>query len=82
MSTTPRIQMRPLTWLLIAVAVVFVVIAVVYLVTAANQLPSFFPGHAPHATKHHTKHGLAALGLAVLALIGAWFTTAPARTPA
>lgn len=80
MSTTPRIQMRPLTWLLIAVAVVFVVIAVVYLVTAANALPSFFPGHAAHATKHHTKHGLAALAVAVVALIGAWFTTAPART--
>ena len=71
--------MRPLTWLLIAVAIVFVVIAVVYFVTAANQLPSFFPGHTAHATKHHTKHGLAALGVAVLALIGAWFTTAPAR---
>ena len=79
MPTESRIQMRPLTWLLIAVAIVFVVIAFVYFVTAANQLPSFFPGHAAHATKHHTKHGLAALGVAVLALIGAWFTTAPAR---
>ena len=82
MSTTPRIQMRPLTWLLIAVAVVFVVIAVVYLVTAANALPSFFPGHAAHVTKHHTKHGLAALAVAVVALIGAWFTTAPTRSTA
>jgi len=74
--------MRPLTWVLIAVAIVFFVIAVVYFVTAANQLPSFFPGHAAHATKHHTKHGLAALGVAVLAVIGAWFTTAPARANA
>lgn len=80
MSTQPRIQMRPLTWLLIAVAVVLVVIAIVYLVTPANQLPSVFPGHTAHATRHHTKHGLAALGVAVVALIGAWFTTAPART--
>jgi len=74
--------MRPLTWVLIAVAIVFFAIAVVYFVTAANQLPSFFPGHAAHATKHHTKHGLAALGVAVLAVIGAWFTTAPARANA
>jgi len=80
MSTQPRIQMRPLTWLLIAVAVVFVVLAIVYFVTPANQLPSVFPGHTAHASRHHTKHGLAALGVAVLALIGAWFTTAPART--
>jgi hypothetical protein len=80
MSTQPRIQMKPLTWLLIAVAVVFAVIAIVYFVTPANQLPSVFPGHAAHATRAHTKHGLAALGVAVLALIGAWFTTAPGRT--
>jgi len=82
MSTQPRIQMRPLTWLLIAVAVVFLVLALVYFVAAANQLPSFFPVHSAALTKHHTKHGLVMLGLAVLALIGAWFTTAPARTPA
>lgn len=71
--------MRPLAWLLIAVAVIFVVIAIVYLVTAANALPSFFPGHTANATKHHTKHGIAALAVAAVALIGAWFTTAPAR---
>jgi hypothetical protein len=52
----------------------------VYLVTPANQLPSVLPGHTAHATRKHTKHGLAALGVAVVALIGAWFTTAPART--
>jgi amino acid permease len=83
MSTAPaRIQMRPLTWLLIAIAIVFVVIAVVYFVTPANQLPGFFPGHTAHATRAHTKHGIAALGVAVVALIGAWFTTAPARATA
>jgi hypothetical protein len=81
-STAPRFQIKPLTWLLIVVALVFVVLAVVYFVTAANQLPSFLPGHDAHLTKHHTKHGLAMLGVAVLALIGAWFTTAPARTTA
>jgi hypothetical protein len=74
--------MRPLTWLLVAVAIVFAVMAVVYFVTPANQLPSFFPGHQAGLTKHHTKHGLAALGIAVVALIGAWFTTAPSRATA
>lgn len=80
MSTRPQIKMRPLTWLLIAVAVVFIVLAVVYFVTPASQLPSVLPGHDAHVTRHHTKHGLAMLGLAVVALVGAWFTTAPART--
>lgn len=79
MSTAPRIQMKPLTWLLIVVAIVLVVLAVVYFVTPANQLPSVLPGHTAHATRHHTKHGVAALGVAVVALIGAWFTTAPSR---
>jgi hypothetical protein len=81
-STAPRFQMRPLTWLLIAVAIVFVVLAVVYFATPANQLPSVFPGHQAGLTKHHTKHALAALGIAVVALIGAWFTTAPSRSTA
>ena len=80
MPTQSRIQMRPLTWLLIAVAVVFVAIAIVYFVTPANNLPSVFPGYSKAVTRHHTKHGLAMLGLAVVALVGAWFTTAPART--
>jgi cytochrome b561 len=78
--TSPRFQLRPLTWLLLAVAVVFVVLAAVYFVTAADQLPSVLPGHQAHVTRHHTKHGIAMLGLAVLALVGAWFSSAPART--
>jgi hypothetical protein len=68
-----------LTWLLLAVAVIFVVLAVVYFVTPADQLPSVLPGHDAHVTRHHTKHGIAMLGLAVLSCVGAWFTTAPAR---
>ena len=80
MSPAPRFQMKPLTWLLLAAAVVFVILAVVYFVTPANQLPSVLPGHTVHTTRHHTKHGIAMLGLAVLACIGAWFTTAPARS--
>jgi cytochrome b561 len=72
-----RIVMRPLTWLLLAVAVVLVVIAVVYFTRDAANLPGFFPGHQAGLTKTHTKHGLAALVLAVVALIGAWFSSAP-----
>ncbi len=80
MSTGTRFQMRPVTWLLVVVALLFVILAIVYFVTPANQLPSVLPGHDAHLTRHHSKHGLAMLGVAVLALVGAWFTTAPART--
>ena len=69
--------MRPLTWLLIGVGVLFLVLAAIYFTTQAQHLPAFFPGHEAGATKTHTKHGLVMLGLAVVAFIGAWFTTAP-----
>jgi hypothetical protein len=75
-----NIRVRPLTIVLIVLAGIFVVAGVVYFTRGASDLPSFFPGHAAHSTRHHVKHGIAMFGLAVLALIGAWFTTAPERT--
>ena len=72
-----RIQIRPLTIVLVIVAIAFVVAAAIYFTTEAKSLPSFFPGHDTTLTRTHTKHGIAMIGLAVLSLIGAWFTTAP-----
>jgi len=74
-------RIRPLTIVLILVAVALVVAGVVYFTQTAADLPSFFPGHAAHSTTHHIKHGMAMITLAVLALGGAWFTTAPDRAP-
>jgi hypothetical protein len=74
-------RVRPLTIALVLLAVALVAIGIVYFTTPAGSLPSFFPGHAAHSTTHHIKHGLAMLTLAVLALFGAWFTTAPDRAP-
>ena len=76
-SNGRSIRFRPLTALLLVVAVVFVVLGVVYMVTAADKLPAVLPGHEAHVTRHHVKHGIAMFGLAVLAVIGAWFTTSP-----
>jgi hypothetical protein len=75
-----KIRIRPLTVLLLLVAIALLVLAFIYFTTSASSLPSFFPGHAPHSAKHHVKHGAALTTLAVLALVGAWFTTAPAET--
>ena len=72
-----RIQIRPLTIALIVLAALFVVAGFVYFPTAAKSLPAFFPGHDAHLASKHTKHGIAMIGLAVLSLIGAWFTTTP-----
>ena len=80
MPDRPRIKFRPLTALCLAVAVLCVAVAVVYFTKTANGLPSFFPGHTTGSTRYHTKHGIAFLALGVLALIGAWFTTAPTES--
>ena len=68
-----------LTAVCLLVAVGCVAIAVVYFTKTADALPSYFPGHETGSSRHHTKHGIAFIGLAVLALIGAWFTTAPKK---
>jgi amino acid permease len=77
MAEQRKFVMRPLTWVCLAVAVVCVIAAVVYFTKSAEHLPSFFPGHQAGLTKTHTKHGIAMLLLAVVALIGAWFASAP-----
>jgi hypothetical protein len=76
-----EIKIRPLTIVLIVVAVVFVGAGIYYFVTPAHNLAAFVPGHEVHGTKHHVKHGIAMFGLAALALIGAWFTTSPDKEP-
>jgi hypothetical protein len=50
--------------------VVLLVIAAVYLLVPADQLPSFFPGHETGLDRVRTKHGIAS-GVAGLALLAA-----------
>lgn len=74
-----NVKIRPLTIVLVLVAVGLVGLGVVYFTTTAGRLPSLMPGHEAGSARHHIKHGLAMIGLAVIALIGAWFTTSPDR---
>lgn len=67
---------------LIVVGVVFTVIGIVYFVDSAAHLPSFFPGHQAGDTKHHVKHGLLAIVLAVLCWVGAWLSSGTRQSPA
>jgi hypothetical protein len=55
------------------VGVVLLVIAAVYFVIPADQLPSFLPGHEAGVSRVHVKHGVIAgvVGLALLAA-GVW----------
>ena len=53
--------------------VVLLVIAAVYFLVPADQLPSFFPGHEAGVTRVHYKHGIvsAVAGIVLLAA-GVW----------
>jgi hypothetical protein len=50
--------------------VVLLVIAAVYFLVPADQLPGFFPGHEAGVARVHMKHGVVA-GVAGIVLIGA-----------
>jgi hypothetical protein len=75
----PEIKIRPLTIVFLIAAAVCILIAIVYLVDTAANLPAFFPGHAAHSTHHHVKHAIAFFLLGAAALFAAWFTTNPER---
>ncbi|HEY1457940.1 MAG TPA: hypothetical protein VGF15_05440 [Solirubrobacteraceae bacterium] len=74
-------NMRKLIIPAVVLGVVLIAIAIVYFVTPEHSLPSFFPGHAsassPEANHHHSKHGIAALVVALACFIFAWFQTGP-----
>jgi hypothetical protein len=76
---TQRFVIRPLTIVLIVVGVLLLVVALIYLTVPAGSLPGFVPGNEAGSDHHHTTHALVAAGLGLLALVGAWFSTAPAR---
>jgi hypothetical protein len=55
---------------LTVLGVVLLVIAAVYFLVPANQLPGLLPGHEAGVAKVHVKHGIAS-GVVGLVLIGA-----------
>ena len=63
----------------VVVGILLLIVSVVYFTHAANVLPHFFPGYDATMTAKHTKHGIAALILAVLAFIYAWFQAGPKK---
>ncbi len=63
----------------VALGVVLIAVAVIYVASTADSLPSFFPGHEAGSSHHHVKHGIAAFVVAVACFVFAWFQTGPAR---
>ncbi len=63
----------------VLLGVILIIVAIIYWVSTANGLPSFFPGHQAGSTTHHFKHGLAAFLLGLACFVLAWFQTGPSR---
>ena len=63
----------------ILLGIVLIAIAIVYWVSTASALPSFFPGHKAGSTTHHFKHGIAAFLLGLACFVFAWFQSGPNR---
>jgi hypothetical protein len=59
--------------ILVVLGVVLLVIAGVYFVTPADQLPGFFPGYEAGVARMHYKHGAVAAVLGIVLLVaGRW----------
>jgi hypothetical protein len=59
--------------ILTLLGVVLLVVAAVYFMMPADQLPSFFPGYAAGDSHVHTKHGIVAAVVGVVLIAGGVF---------
>ena len=66
----------------VLLGILLIAIAIVYWVSTAGGLPSFFPGHQAGSGTRHVKHGIAAFLLGLACLVFAWFQTGPASSGA
>ena len=63
----------PMKLLLSVLGLVLIVVAVIYFVMPADQLPSFMPGHEAGVTRVHMKHGIVSGVVGVVLLAAGWF---------
>jgi amino acid permease len=68
--------------ILAIVGILFLILAVIYVVTAAGSLPSFIPGHINGSTGHHPLRAGVALVVGLVLLGGAWWLGFRGRKPA
>jgi hypothetical protein len=54
--------------------VVLLVVAAVYFLIPADQLPSFLPGHEAGVMRVHARHGIVAGIVGVVLLVAGWWT--------
>ena len=59
--------------ILAIVGILLIILAVIYLTTAAGSLPSFIPGHVNGSSGHHPLRTGVALIVGLVLLGGAWW---------
>lgn len=72
-------QYMLLAVVLAIIGVLALIGGITYLTTAANKLPSFFPGHLTRLHAKRTKRGDAAIVVAVVLFVVAGLSAAAAR---
>ena len=79
-STSGSVERSPgrtiLAVILGIIALLFIVVAVIYLAEPAKSLPSFIPGHITGSTGHHPLKATGSLVVGIVFAIGAWFALA------
>jgi hypothetical protein len=88
-------RIQPVALVLLAAAVVFVVLGILYITQTANDLPGFLPGATDpkfpecgdvqpgelcFEARAYTKRGIAAFGAAAVCLVGMWYTSGLRRS--
>jgi preprotein translocase subunit SecY len=58
------------------IAVLFIIVAVIYLAEPAKSLPSFIPGHIANSTGHHPLKATGSFVVGIVFAVGAWFALA------
>jgi preprotein translocase subunit SecY len=58
------------------VALVFIVVAIIYIAEPASSLPSFVPGRVAGSTGHHPLRAVGSLVIGIVFAVGAWFALA------
>ncbi len=58
------------------IALIFIVVAIIYLAEPAKSLPSFIPGHIKGSPGHHPLRAAGSLVIGIIFAVGAWFALA------
>jgi len=58
------------------IALIFIVVAIIYIAEPAKSLPSFIPGHIAGSAGHHPLRAAGSFIIGIVFAVGAWFALA------